>query len=114
MIQSRQVGDDFHMIAISPTLSSAALRESTTSIPTSEEEVQFRTLEQWCREHLQDPGAINEPLHVLADSCIRWKDFNRWDNLMGVCNIQSNPRLLSSTAFVKACQEFGFALMKPL
>jgi hypothetical protein len=82
VIQSRQVGDDFHMSGISPARASAALRESKASTPTGEEEVLFLTLTKWCTEHLQNPKAIVEPLHALSVSSIRWRDFNRWDSSM--------------------------------
>lgn len=114
VIQSRQVGDGFRMSKISPALASAALRESKTDIPTSEEEVLFLTLRKWCMEHLQDPEAIREPLHALSVSSIRWRDFNRWDSSMREFNVQKNLKLLPFGVFVKACKEFGFLLMKPL
>jgi len=114
VIQSRQVGDDFHMSEISPAQASIALRESSTSVPTSEEKVLFDRLEKWCGKHLQDPEAIGEALHALSVSSIRWKDFKRWDNSMRVSSVQKNTRLLPFRIFVKACEEFGFPLMKPL
>jgi hypothetical protein len=114
VIQSRRVGGDFHMSEIPPTLASAALRASGTTTPTNEEMAHFSTLKQWCREHLQDPNAIGEPLHALAVSSIRWKDFNRWDSLMRMSNVQTNIGLLPSRIFLEACKAFGFALMKPL
>jgi hypothetical protein len=114
VIQSRQIGDDFCMSEISPALASAALRESTTDTPTSEEAALFLTLIKWCMEHLQDPKAISEPLHALSVSSIRWRDFNRWDSSMHTLNVHKNLRLLPFEVFVKACEQFGFPLMKPL
>ena len=111
VIQPRQVRD---MSGISPTLASTALRESRTVTPTSEEEVLFFALKEWCIEHLQDPKAISEPLHALSVSSIRWRDFGRWDSSMRAFNVQKNLKLLPFKDFVNACEEFGFLLMKPL
>jgi len=102
------------MSEVSPALASAALRESRTVTPTSEEGVLFLTLTKWCMEHLQDSRAIREPLHALSVSSIRWRDFNRWDSSMREFNVQKNLKLLPFTVFVRACEEFGFLLMKPL
>jgi len=102
------------MSKISQAQASVALRESSTVAPTSEEEVLFRTLKEWCVEHLQDPKDIREPLHALSVSAIRWRDFNRWDSSMRAFNVHKNLRLLPFEVFAKACKEFGFLLMKPL
>lgn len=102
------------MSEISPALASAALRESSTVTPTSEEEVRFCTLKKWCVEHLQDPRTINEPVQALSAASIRWRDFNRWDSSMRALDVQKNLRLLPFKVFVKACKVFGFLLMKPL
>ncbi len=105
---------DIRMSEIPPALAPAALRESRTVTPTSEEEDLFLKLTRWCMEHLQDPKAISEPLHALSVSSIRWRDFNRWDSLMRKFNVHKNLKLLPSRALVKACETFGFPLMKPL
>ena len=114
VIQSRQVGDAFHVSEIPLTLASATLRESTTTSPTGPEELLFFELKNWCTRHVQDPEAIGEPLQALAESSIRWKDFNRWDSSMRIFNVQKNIKLLPHSVFVKACEEFGFPLMKSL
>lgn len=108
------VGDDFHMSAISPALASTTLRESKTSAPTPEEEVLFNQLVEWCKTHLQDLKAVSEPLHALSVSFIRWKDFNRWDGLMRMCNVQKHTWLLPFDIFLKAREAFGFPQMKSL
>lgn len=97
-----------------PALATAALRYSRTITPTSEEEVHFVTLKKWCMEHLQDLKAMSEPLQVLSMSSIRWKDFGRWDSSMRAFNVQKTLKLLPVSDYVKACEEFGFPLMKPL
>lgn len=102
------------MSGISSALASAALLESRSSTPTSEEEVLFLTVKDWCKEHLQDPKAIAEPLYALSVSSIRWKDFNRWDSSMRLCNVQKNTKLLPLGAFLEACKEFGFSQMRSL
>jgi hypothetical protein len=114
LIQSRTVGDDFHMSGISPVLASNTLRESKTLAPTHEEEVLLFPLVEWCKLHIQDPKAISEPLHTLSMSFIRWNNFNQWDSFMRACNVHKSTGCFSFSIFLKACEGFGFSRLKPL